>query len=78
MHATDRAPEPRALRLAPQKATTISPGVFALDSLGWLTGDAELYERADARMAEAEHFITERDRVDRHAGARRQTRPAHR
>ena len=48
--------------------------VFALDALGRLTGDAGLHELADRRMAAASHFITERDRVDRRAGARRRTR----
>jgi predicted ATPase/DNA-binding SARP family transcriptional activator len=35
--------------------------VFALDALG-------RHDEADRRMAEASHFITERDRVDRRAG----------
>ena len=48
--------------------------VFALDALGRLTGDAARHELADRRMAAASHFITERDRVDRRAGARRRTR----
>jgi hypothetical protein len=47
--------------------------VFALDALGRLTGDPALHEAADRRMAAASHFITERDRVDRRAGARRRT-----
>jgi predicted ATPase/DNA-binding SARP family transcriptional activator len=43
--------------------------VFALDALGRLTGDTALYEAADRRMADASHFITERDRTDRRAGS---------
>jgi hypothetical protein len=43
--------------------------VFALDALGRLDGDAALHVLADARMAAASHFITERDRTDRRAGA---------
>jgi hypothetical protein len=42
--------------------------VFALDALG-------RYDEADARMEVASHFITERDRADRRAGARRRTPP---
>jgi hypothetical protein len=41
--------------------------VFALDALG-------LYDEADLRMEAASHFITERDRTDRPAGAPRRTR----
>jgi tetratricopeptide (TPR) repeat protein len=41
--------------------------VFALDALARLTGNHSLYVTADARMDSAAHFITERDRVDRHA-----------
>jgi hypothetical protein len=43
--------------------------VFALDALARIAADpqeaAALQERADARMPDASHFITERDRVDR-------------
>jgi tetratricopeptide (TPR) repeat protein len=43
--------------------------VFALDALARIAADpqeaAALQERADARMSDASHFITERDRVDR-------------
>jgi predicted ATPase/DNA-binding SARP family transcriptional activator len=42
--------------------------VFALDALARLTGDTTLYDDADRRMADASHFITECDRVDRRAG----------
>jgi len=42
--------------------------VLALDALARHTGDGELHHAADARMAVAAHFITERDRVDRVAG----------
>jgi hypothetical protein len=48
--------------------------VFTLDALGRLTGDPAFHERADRRMAAASHFIAERDRVDRPAGAQRRTR----
>ncbi len=42
--------------------------VFALDALGRC-------DEADLRMEDAAHFITERDRVDRRAGAPRRTPP---
>jgi len=45
--------------------------VFALDALGRHT-------EADRRMADAAHFITERDRTDRRAGARPRTPSARR
>jgi hypothetical protein len=41
--------------------------IFALDALARATGNDALYVTADARMESAAHFITERDRVDRHA-----------
>jgi predicted ATPase/DNA-binding SARP family transcriptional activator len=47
--------------------------VFALDALGRLTGDLALHEAADLRMEAASHFITDRDRTDRRAGAPRRT-----
>jgi tetratricopeptide (TPR) repeat protein len=48
--------------------------VFALDALARAGGDDALYLEADAQMERAAHFITERGRVDRHAGSRRRTR----
>jgi hypothetical protein len=47
--------------------------VFALDALGRLTGDPALHDLADRRKEAASHFITERDRIDRRAGAPRRT-----
>jgi predicted ATPase/DNA-binding SARP family transcriptional activator len=54
--------------------------VFALDALARLAAErgdhataAELCEAADRRMGSASHFITERDRTDRPAGAARRT-----
>jgi tetratricopeptide (TPR) repeat protein len=60
--------------LAGARAEDDAPAeVFALDALGRLTGDAALHALADRRMAAASHFIAERDRVDRPAGARPRT-----
>jgi predicted ATPase/DNA-binding SARP family transcriptional activator len=64
----------RAVLEAARREDDAPAEVFALDALGRLGGDAGLHELADRRMAAAGHFITERDRVDRHAGGRRRTR----
>jgi hypothetical protein len=52
-----------------RRAANAPVEVFALDALARMAADpqeaAALHERADARMSDASHFITERDRVDR-------------
>ena len=61
------APEQLEALLAAARRDGDAPvEVFALDALG-------RHEDADARMADASHFITERDRTDRRAGAPRRT-----
>src|SRR4051794_28096751 len=45
--------------------------VLALDALARLGEDQAPSAEADVRMASASHFITERDRVDRHARSAR-------
>ena len=60
--AVPGAPERLEALLAAARRDGDAPvEVFALDALG-------RHEDADARMADASHFITERDRVDRRAG----------
>jgi predicted ATPase/DNA-binding SARP family transcriptional activator len=59
-----------ALRDLARAAGDAPVEVLALDALARLTGDQELREAADRRMAEASHFIAERDRVDARAASR--------
>jgi predicted ATPase/DNA-binding SARP family transcriptional activator len=77
LDAAEGVPEAReqldALLAAARRDGDAPVEVLALDALGRLAGDAALLEAADRRMADASHFITERDRADRRAGARRRT-----